>query len=164
VFRKTKLTLHLATVYVLIEIKHRKTGFDVDRAWHVITEALSKRPQMFEVSTPTVYRALTVWTLEVWNECNPIYTDEKRLISPGTLDLMEKLRGVLTLRKQMAQWKNAAAHTSQAPVAEESELIGTEFPSLGLFGFDFPPLTSIASDLNGWGTCEDLLAQDAGSI
>ena len=77
---------------------------------------------------------------------------------------MDKLRGILALRKQTARWKDATAHTSQTPVVEESELFGTGFSSLDPFGFDFPPLTSIAADFHGWETCEDFLTQDGGSI
>lgn len=58
-----------ALLHVLIEVRHRKVGQEVDRAWQLIGVVLSKYPQIFEKTTGAVYTALGKWTLEAWDDC-----------------------------------------------------------------------------------------------
>lgn len=154
-------------LYVLIEIRERATGPDVKHAWQVITDVLSKRSEMFEVSTSAVFRALCVWTLEVWDECSAALNDGECIINPGTLVLIEKLRQTRALRKQAEQRKTASKQASQLPVPDqlglEAEALGTGLLDFDSSGLDFPPFDFIASDPNGWSTWEDFMIQDGNS-
>ena len=54
--------------YVLVEIRHRKTGPEVDHAWQLVSTVFANYPQMFSQATDALYAALGNWTLRVWDE------------------------------------------------------------------------------------------------
>lgn len=55
-------------LHILIEIRHRKHGPEVDRVWRLIAAVFSQYPQIFEKSTGAVHTTLCRWTLEVWDD------------------------------------------------------------------------------------------------
>ncbi|RDW63517.1 hypothetical protein BP6252_11062 [Coleophoma cylindrospora] len=57
-------TLH----YVLIEVRHRKMGPEVDRAWKLVGAVFVNYPQIFVEATDTLYAAIGSWTLRVWDD------------------------------------------------------------------------------------------------
>ena len=155
-------------LYVLIEIRDRNTGPDVEHGWQVITEVLSKRPEMFEVSSSAVYRALCVWTLEVWDECSGILNRDECELNPGILVFIEKLRQVRMLRNQAGQRRTEPKQAPHAPAPDQIG-VGSESFGAGLLDFDptsldFPPFDLMATDLNGWSGWQDFMIQDGNSF
>jgi Fungal specific transcription factor domain len=56
-------------LYVLIEVRTRKIGPDVDRTWELIGGAFANYPQIFAEATEALYTTLGNWTLQVWDDC-----------------------------------------------------------------------------------------------
>lgn len=52
---------------LLMEIRCRKTGPEIDKAWKLIGIIFARAPQVFSELTGSVYVALGKWTLEVWD-------------------------------------------------------------------------------------------------
>jgi hypothetical protein len=53
-----------AMLYLLILIRHRKIGPEVDKFWELIGKVLLHRSQVFAMSPSPIYIALGNWTLE----------------------------------------------------------------------------------------------------
>lgn len=54
--------------YVLVEIRHRKIGPEVDRAWQLIGAVYMYYPHIFADTTDALHAALRNWALRVWGE------------------------------------------------------------------------------------------------
>ena len=65
----TSSNLWINMLYVLNEVRQKKVGPEVDKAWHLIGQVFSNYPEMFQEQTAPVYIALGKWTLDVWDEC-----------------------------------------------------------------------------------------------
>ncbi|KAI1088431.1 putative C6 transcription factor [Rostrohypoxylon terebratum] len=78
-------------LYVLLEMRHRKTGPEVDRSWQLIGSLFSHYPIVFERSTGPVSAALGKWTLSVWDEYVTASQSEG-LPEPTTPQYIEAIR------------------------------------------------------------------------
>ena len=154
-------------LYVLIEVRHRKTGPDVDRSWQVIGDVLSQYPRIFEVSTTAVYRALGVWVLEVWDECLAASRAQGR--EPVTPEYITRLRQCWMLRRDRKKSKDAAAHSATATPGSigydsmPSQLLNSDF-NIESFDFDFPNLLSMEADPKAWSPWEQFLTAESGFV
>ncbi|KAF2123215.1 hypothetical protein BDV96DRAFT_15587 [Lophiotrema nucula] len=154
-------------LYVLIEVRHRKTGSEVDRSWQIISDVLSQFPQILEVQTTAVYKALGVWVLETWDECLAATRAQGReLVTP---EYIVNLRRCCKLRAERKQWKDAAAHSATTnPVS--STYGNTQCQSLDVdfhiesFNFDFPNLLSMEADPKAWSPWEEFLTAESGFV
>ncbi|KAF7596645.1 hypothetical protein BBP40_000567 [Aspergillus hancockii] len=76
-------------LYVLIEVRHRQTGPEVDRSWNLIRKVLSHCPQVFEISPRAVHRALGLQEPLTPNYIRAIRRCRKLALEPasGTLGI-----------------------------------------------------------------------------
>lgn len=156
-------------LYVLIEVKHRKTGPEVDRSWQLIGVVFSLYPQVFEESTGAVYTALGKWTLEVWNDYVAASKDEG-LPEPSTPEYISAIRHCRRPAKEsLSRTKDLAADSG--PVTRntfgyskaQSQRYEGNLPGLEpLESYDFPDLLSFEMDPNEWIQWEQLVAEQGG--
>ena len=57
-------------IYVLVELRRRKTGPEVDHAWSQIAQLFEHYPTVITESWSPLYMAVRVWTLRVWEDCS----------------------------------------------------------------------------------------------
>jgi hypothetical protein len=60
-------------LYLLMEVRYRKVGPEIDKAWKQIGVVFARAPQVFSEFTGSVYVALGKWTLEVPEPVPPDY-------------------------------------------------------------------------------------------
>ena len=104
-------------LHVLVEVRYRKVGPEVDRVWQLIGVVLSKHPQIFEENTSAVYKALGKWTLEAWDDCHAADTSEGSPCPP-TPGFINELRCCRTTSVETPP--NLKGLTHPALVTEES--------------------------------------------
>ncbi|KAI1074379.1 putative C6 transcription factor [Whalleya microplaca] len=78
-------------LYVLIEVRHRRIGPEISRAWQLIEVILSHHPKVFDETTGAVYKALRMWTLEVWDD-HVAATKSEGLPEPATPECINAIR------------------------------------------------------------------------
>jgi hypothetical protein len=144
-------------LYVLIEARHRKTGPEVDRLWHLIGVVLSKYPQIFEEATGAVYTTLGKWTLEVWDDYLAA-TKAEGLPEPPTPEYINTIRrcrrpsgGSSSKSKAPAGSGPVPANSTgysniQSPGQDGDPLPGFD----AIASYDFSDLLSFEMDPNEW--------------
>lgn len=156
-------------LYVLIEIRHRKTGPEVDRAWQLIGVVYSQYPQVFEEATGAVYAALGKWTLEVWND-HVAASRAEGLPEPSAPIYITAIRrcrappasSPLRTRDPLAD-SGSVARNSFGPNGPQPQRHEGDFPDSGNFeAYDFPNLLSFEMDPNEWIQWERLVAEEVG--
>lgn len=153
-------------LYVLIEVRHRRTGPEVDRSWQLIGQVFAHYPQVSEKAASAVYTALGKWTLEVWDDYVMAATDGG-LEQPITPEYINRLR----LNHQPAEDVEVSNHTLggtktslETWTAQHSTLTEND-ADVDLLppSYDFPNLLSFEMDSNEWLQWEQLLA-DQGNV
>ena len=149
-------------LYLLIEVRCRKTGPDVDKAWQLISVVFTRCPQVLEEFTGSVYVALGKWTLEVW-ESYISASKAEGLPEPMTPGYINEIQEFQRLKKQSED----AAKSNKAearPVTRHSS--GYEKFSYAdyLDGGSsdsqyFPNLFSFETDPNQWLQWDQMVAE-----
>ncbi|KAG0648436.1 Transcription factor vrtR1 [Hyphodiscus hymeniophilus] len=153
-------TLHC----VLVEVRERKTGPQVDRAWQLIGAVFMNYPQIFAETTDALYAALGNWTLTVWDEVSAARSTERLPESP-TPEFIVALRRCRRPTAEKSLKSDAATDSGQPG---NTQGYG-EVPSLGYDGnqsanlemtdmYDFPNLLSFEMEPDEWMQWERLLS------
>lgn len=162
-------TSHLwnTVLYVLIEIRHRKTGPEVDKTWKLIGVVFSLYPEVFEECTEAVFKTLGKWTLEVWDNYVEISKAEglPEPLTPGYINMIRRCRRPtkqpLSRAKSTAADSNTITHNSFDYT--QSQRYDCNLPDLEPFeSYDFPNLVSFEMDQNEWIQWEQLVAEQNG--
>lgn len=153
-------------LYLLIELRHRKTGPDVDKSWVMIGDVFSKTPQLFEKSTRAVFSALGKWTVEVWD-------DYVAASIAGGLPEPSTPQFIIDLRRSRAEAVESQSTTKDLVPDYGGDAYGTNkvdpqtfqgyTPGFDSFeSYDFPDLSSFEMDPNEWLQWDQLLADKSG--
>ncbi|PTB70155.1 hypothetical protein BBK36DRAFT_1173378 [Trichoderma citrinoviride] len=152
-------------LYLLIEVRARRTGPDIDKAWHLIGVVFEQCPQVLEEFTGSVYVALGKWTLEVWNSYVAA-SKEEGLPEPVAPEYINEIREWQRVKKE-SEAKARSDRTEARPVSRH--FCGYDKFSYADYldgGFAeaqyFPNLLSFESDPNQWLQWEQMVAEQAG--
>ena len=154
-------TLH----YVLVEVRHRKTGTEVDRAWQLVGEVFMNNPQMFAEATDALYTALGNWTLRVWED---LVTARKVERLPE-LPTPEFITEIHRCRRPFADSTSKPNGTKDLEQTTRKSMGYGEVQSLSYDGtavphletgdsYDFSNLLSFDLEPDEWMQCERLLS------
>ncbi|GAB1199608.1 hypothetical protein APSETT444_008963 [Aspergillus pseudonomiae] len=171
-----KYTWHFGTsvlwnviLYVLIEVRHRKTGPDVDKAWRLIGTVFSYYPQVFERSTGPVYTALGKWTLEVWDDHVAALKADgvPEPLAPDYINAINRCRrpaigSPSTAKVRAVESESAIQETSDQDRVQSPSHEGNLDDGGALDFYDFPSLLSFEMDPNEWVQWEQLVAEQGG--
>ncbi|RHZ46895.1 putative C6 transcription factor [Aspergillus thermomutatus] len=91
-----------AMLYVLIEVRHRKTGPEVDRSWQLIGVVFSC-PRAFGRTAEPVDTVLRKWTLEVWDHYVAASKAEG-LPEPSTPEYIHAIRSRIRVRSAATKY------------------------------------------------------------
>lgn len=82
-----------AVLWVLIEVRRRKIGADVDKAWDLVGDVLSSPLPTFQKTKSVVFKVLDTWALEAWDICVKA-RDEHGLehVTPDWITVLRKSR------------------------------------------------------------------------
>jgi len=158
-----------ALLYLLIEVRYRKTGPEVDNSWEVIGRVFSYYPEIFQEFGGAVYSALGTWTLEVWDTCAAA-SEREGLGYPSTPDYINALR---QCRRPSDRPSSAAqngiadpAHPTRNPFLHDmtqsqlpdqnNSTIDTSAP------YNVPDLLSLEMDQNEWVQWEQIMLEQVG--
>jgi hypothetical protein len=152
-----------AMLYVLIEVRHRKTGPEVDRSWQLIGDVFSC-PRIFGRTPEPVGTVLRKWTLQVWDHYVAASKAEG-LPEPSTPGYINVIRGRTRSRRDPSRIEHLSAN--RGPVDESSlgckqiQYDGHEYlPGFGpIESYEFPDILSFEMDPNEWVQWEQLVAE-----
>ncbi|KAE8144739.1 hypothetical protein BDV25DRAFT_145324 [Aspergillus avenaceus] len=150
-----------AVLYVLIGMKHRKTGPDVEKVWPLIGTVFSHYPRVFERSTGAVYRALGQWTLEVWDQYVAVSRAEG-LSEPVALDYIDAIR---RCRRPDSSSRNAGLTADLEPsdCGQNMSRAGDSLPHFKSSEYyEFKDLLSFETDADEWVQWEQLIGEQGG--
>lgn len=146
-------------LYVLIEVRRRKTGPEVERAWPLLGQIFKYYPKVPAKTTgATVYAAISSWTIEAWNEYCTATKDHGT--DPATPDFIRAL--------QEQSMQNSAARGAKLDGGQRYDTGGREQLRLesdptsqpvemGLL-HDFPDLLSFETNPAEWLQWEQLVS------
>ncbi|KFY97795.1 hypothetical protein V498_01864 [Pseudogymnoascus sp. VKM F-4517 (FW-2822)] len=151
-------------LYVLIEVRNRKIGPDVDRAWKLIGEAFANYPLIFAQSTEALFAALGNWTLQVWDDCASARNAEG-MPEPPMPDYIEALRRCRApvgssskpdarTHPEEAMGRSGHNDKTQPPRHDGNYIAGLE----PIESYDFSNILSFDLEPNEWAQWERLLA------
>lgn len=153
-------------LYVLIEVRHRKSGSEVDHAWQLIAAIFSSHPQIFEENTKPVYAALGNWTLQVWDDC--VSANKKEgLPEPSTPEYIVSIRRCRRPLTEPAHTQATETSGGVDGLIPQSEVYEPGIREQPINGhgwekqeqYDFSNLLSFDLDPNEWQQWEHLLAE-----
>jgi hypothetical protein len=159
-------------VWVLIEVRYRKMGPDVDRAWQLIGGIFSNHPRIFEEPTEILYVALGNWTLRVWDDCINAKKAEGLPESPVPEFISAfrrcRISSAVASARTHVPTNNGTAISNSINYSEvQSPAFGgnTDTDSAPLDeSYDFSNLLSFDLEPNEWIQWERLLAGQGGSL
>lgn len=164
-FRSQLSTAYLwdPILYVLIEIRCRKNGIHVDRAWKLIGEIFDNYPSLWKQASELMHSVLGRMILKVWNECASESVGPERHF-PGP-EFIIQIRSHCTPTKSPSNSKDAKTlpdtlsnPVCQPEVADAS--YDSDIPSLDFVGsYDFSGLLSFDMESNDWDQWERLLGE-----
>lgn len=149
-------------LYLLIEIRHRKTGPEVDKSWRLIGVVFSERIEQLDESARAVFRALGKWTLEVWDD-HVAASKSAGLPRPSPPEYIEEIRrarGVLIDVGPENRLRTQSTIGNNGVQSQKSDGNGFEFEGLDSYGFS--DLSSFEMDLNEWIQWDQLVADQSG--
>ncbi|KAK2606278.1 hypothetical protein QQS21_003326 [Conoideocrella luteorostrata] len=76
-------------LYVLIEVRHRRTGPEVEQAWELMGQVFKRFPQVSEKPPGAISATFSKWMLEVWADYVAAMADEG--VEPSTPDYIQDL-------------------------------------------------------------------------
>ncbi|KAL7940985.1 fungal-specific transcription factor domain-containing protein [Trichoderma barbatum] len=152
-------------LYLLIEVRCRKTGPDVDKAWQLIAVVFSRCPQVLEEFSGSVYVALGKWTLEVWDSYIAA-SNAEGLPEPETPPYINEIREWQRIKKQPQDMENGDRVDARPATRHSSSFEKFSYADYLDGGFTesqyFPNLLSFETDPNQWMQWEQLLAEQNG--
>ncbi|KAL6796198.1 fungal-specific transcription factor domain-containing protein [Trichoderma sp. SZMC 28013] len=151
-------------LYLLIEVRSRKTGPDVERAWQLIAIVFTRCPEVLEEFTGSVYVALGKWTLEVWDSYIAASKAEG-LPEPVTPDYINEIREWQRLKmeteaaakKDKAEARPVTRHSAGYEKFSYADYLDTGFSESQYF----PNLFSFETDPNQWLQWEQMVTEQA---
>jgi hypothetical protein len=151
-------------LYVLIEIRVRKTGPRVDKAWQLISGAFKSYPQVFTHANEALYLAIGNWTLQVWDDCAAARQAEE-LWESATPEYITSLRHRQMQAVDLSFGAKSSAKSVRWPGDHEVQCpddgAGIATPdSMELS--DFSKLLSLDLEPNEWVQWERLFARHGG--
>ncbi|PKX89364.1 putative C6 transcription factor [Aspergillus novofumigatus IBT 16806] len=152
-----------AMLYMLIEIRHRRTGPEVDRSWQLIGVVFSC-PRIFGRTPAPVDTVLRKWTLEVWNYYVAASKAEG-LPEPSTPEYINEICGRIRSTGNPSRTEHASADrgpvVGSLPGCNQIQTNGYEsLPDFGsLDSYEFPDILSFEMDSNEWVQWEQLVAE-----
>ncbi|KAI0880030.1 putative C6 transcription factor [Annulohypoxylon maeteangense] len=157
-------------LYVLIEMRHRKTGPEVDRSWQLIGSLFSYYPIVFEKFTGAVSAALGKWTLTVWDGYVAASKAEglPEPVTPQYIDAIRRCRRpIIRSPSTTGDLVTDTGSTTLAPFSSgevTSQIYDGNFSEFeSLESYQSPDLLSFEMDPNQWEQWEQLLAEQSGS-
>lgn len=161
--------LWITMLYVLIEMRHRKTGPEVDKTWKLIGTVLSSYPQVFEDTAGSVFSALNKWILDVW-DVYVIDSLNKNLGEPATPDYIVALRKCRrSTASKTAPKKDTSGLPNIVPPATftygtpESLKHSDQIPDLpSIEEYDFSNFESFNTEGNDWAQWSSLFNDRGG--
>lgn len=161
--------LWITMLYVLIEMRHRKTGPEVDKTWKLIGTVLSSYPQVFEDTAGSVFSALNKWILDVWDEY-VIDSLNKNLGEPATPEYIVILRKCRrSTASKTAPKKDTSGLPNIVPPATftygtpESLKHSDQIPDLpSIEEYDFSNFESFNTEGNDWAQWSSLFNDRGG--
>ncbi|KAM3502421.1 hypothetical protein MY11210_009072 [Beauveria gryllotalpidicola] len=151
-------------LFVLIEARRKRPSSELDRVWELIGRVFSQYPDAFgQSSAKAVYKALSKWTLEVWDG----YVAAKQ--AEGMPD-PEEPAYVRTMRERRdtavegaeTNVKETEAATAKTPLGvAHDDAKAVEAPEAGGFG-EFSDLGSFELNLDEWVNWEQLVSEQSG--
>ena len=76
-------------IYILVELRRRKSGPEVDQAWSQIAQLFEYYPAVITESGNPLYVAVGIWTLRVWEDC---FAARGGAVPPTTPNFITQLR------------------------------------------------------------------------
>ncbi|KAI9740064.1 MAG: hypothetical protein M1818_004815 [Claussenomyces sp. TS43310] len=171
-----KFTWHLSTGYisdtlhyVLIEVRHRKMGPEVDRAWQLVGAVFENYPQIFAEATDALYATLGNWTLRVWDDLVAARQQVEALPESATPEFIMAIRRSRRPTEETSSKQNGLTDFGRATGTSTgySEVqsprhdgnLMTDFESAD--SYDFPNLLSYDLEPDEWVQWERLLSGQA---
>ncbi|KAF1732815.1 Bikaverin cluster transcription factor bik5 [Beauveria bassiana] len=153
-------------LFVLIEARRKKPGTDVDRIWELIGRVFSQYPDAFgQSSAKAVYKALSKWTLEVWDG----HVAAKQAAGmpdpeePAYVRAMREKRDAAVegaeVNVEETETVTVTANTSMEAAHDDAKAV--EAPEVGGFG-EFSDLGSFELNLDEWVNWEQLVSEQSG--
>ncbi|KAA8641991.1 putative C6 transcription factor [Aspergillus tanneri] len=157
-----------AVLYLLIEMRRRKTGTEVGRAWELLAGvfALYHYPKFREKNRTSraVYAVLEKWTLEVWDEYVAALKgdDLRELYTPEYINIIRRCQG-REMQPSSAQDRKGAGSEPIVRCEPRHSTVQShchrDLPGCEtLESYDFPDLLSFETDLDEWVQWEQLLS------
>lgn len=155
-------------LYLLIEVRSRKTGPEIDKAWQLIGVVFSRLPQVMEEFFGSVYVALGKWTLEVWDSYVEASKEEglPEPVPPAYINSIREWQRTQTEVESKAT-KNNGGHARPATGnqywAGDEKISYSDYLNSGSSELhDFSNLMSFETDPNQWIQWEQLVAEQSG--
>jgi hypothetical protein len=140
-------------LYVLIEIRHRKVGLEVEKAWKLIERAHDNYPDIIQETTEALDIALSNWTLQVWDEC--VAAKKAQGISEGTVPGF-----IATARMNKKQWLPKTQSNGSSSVLKHKDVMLPETSVMQSFdpmeSIDFSNFLSFDLAPNEWAQLDSL--------
>ncbi|KAM0252762.1 hypothetical protein ACHAQJ_007600 [Trichoderma viride] len=154
-------------LYLLIEIRYRKAGPEIDRAWQLIGVVFSRSAgaDVLEEFTGSVYVAMGKWTLEVWDS-HVASAKAEGLPEPVAPEYIHWIRDW-----QRAKMESEARAKDDKANARSANFYSTGFDKVSYGDYldvgysephGFPNLSSFDTDPNQWIQWEQLIAEQSG--
>ncbi|KAK6447179.1 hypothetical protein FP744_10003429 [Trichoderma asperellum] len=151
-------------LYLLMEVRCRKTGPEIDRAWELIGVVFARAPQVFSEFTGSVYVALGKWTLEVWDS-HVEASKAQGLPEPVPPDYIHAIRDYQASKLEAetpVQEKKADVKPVSWPPSGYDKASYVDYLDVGYSEpHNFPNLSSFDTDPNQWVHWEQLVADQS---
>lgn len=151
-------------LYLLMEVRSRKTGPEIDKAWKLIGVVFARAPQVFSEFTGSVYVALGKWTLEVWDS----YVEASKaegLPEPVPPEYIHAIRDYQNSKLEPvppAEEKRADPKPVAWPPSSYDKASYVDYLDVGYSEpHNFPNLASFDTDPNQWIQWEQLVADQS---
>jgi hypothetical protein len=148
-------------LYVLIEVRRRKTGPEVDKCWDLLGSVFIKYPHVGEKTTGAVY-ALGKWTLKVWDEYVAV-SKEQGLQAPLIPEYINRLQS------DHAQDSAPSSHIVGDKSNSSGSQRGSRWPGFeydteigSLPAYEFSNMLLFEANPDDWVQWDELLAEQPG--
>ncbi|RFU80047.1 c6 transcription factor [Trichoderma arundinaceum] len=151
-------------LYLLIEVRNRKKGPEVDKAWRLIGVVFESCPQVLEELTGSVYMALGKWTLEVW-ESHVEASKAEGLPEPLAPGYIHEIRAWQRAKMESEARAKGDAGDARPTTRYSSSCDKISYADYVDVGYsesrDFPNLMSFEMDPNQWVQWEQLMVEQS---
>ncbi|KAL7894284.1 fungal-specific transcription factor domain-containing protein [Trichoderma sp. SZMC 28014] len=151
-------------LYLLMELRYRKFGPEVDKSWKLIGVVFARAPEVFSEFTGSVYVALGKWTLEVWDD-HVAASKAEGLPEPVPPDYIHairdhqksKLESETPVEEKKGNPKPVAWPPTTYDKASYVDYLDVNYSE----PHNFPNLSSFDTDPNQWLQWEQLVADQS---